>query len=129
MAEYSFGGSLWRQGLSGLSTGLISGGVNQLFAGFNSQRQFDIWKKMQDYMNEYNSPVKQVERLKQAGLNPGLMYSGNSGSSLSASVGAPSGGSPTGVQTDPMALQRMQNETKVSDATANRDNAQTDVVN
>lgn len=127
MAEYSFGGSLWRQGLSGLSTGLISGGVNQLFAGLNAQRQFNTWKKMQDYINDYNSPLKQVERLKQAGLNPGLMYSGNSGSSLSASVGAPSGGASTGVQSDPMALQRMQNETKVSDATANRDNAQAEL--
>ena len=31
-------------------------------------------KDMFDYMNTYNTPVKQMERLKDAGLNPALMY-------------------------------------------------------
>lgn len=104
--------------LSSIGSGLITGGLNQLFAGANARRQFRMWKQMQDYMNEYNSPVKQVERLKQAGLNPGLMYSGNSGSSLQASVGAPSGGPGAGISADPMALKRMENETKLADAQA-----------
>lgn len=123
IGENSLSGSL-----SSLGTGLITGGLNQIFAGANARRQFRTWQRMQDYMNEYNSPVKQVERLKQAGLNPGLMYSGNSGSSLSASVAPPSGGSATGVQADPMALRRMENETKVSEATANRENAQAELL-
>lgn len=113
IGENSLSGSL-----SSIGSGLISGAFNQLFAGANARRQFRMWKQMQDYMNEYNSPVKQVERLKQAGLNPGLMYSGNSGSSLQASVGAPSGGPGAGISADPMALKRMENETKLADAQA-----------
>lgn len=36
----------------------------------------DMWNRM----NEYNAPVKQMERLKEAGLNPHLMYGqGNTG--------------------------------------------------
>ncbi len=38
----------------------------------NAQNQFnlDMWNRT----NEYNSPMAQMERLKQAGLNPNLMY-------------------------------------------------------
>lgn len=113
--------------LSTIGTGLINGGINQLFSNMSSKRQFDYWKQMQNSMNEFNSPVNQVKRFRQAGLHPGLMYSGHGGSSLQASVSPPSGGNFPGVSTDPLALSRIQNETKVSDATANRDNAQAEL--
>lgn len=36
--------------------------------------QFDMNKKMFDQANLYNSPLQQMERYKQAGLNPNLIY-------------------------------------------------------
>ena len=38
------------------------------------QRAHKYNKDMFDYMNAYNTPIKQMERLKEAGLNPALMY-------------------------------------------------------
>lgn len=39
-----------------------------------SKRAFEYSKRMFDYQNAYNTPAKQMERLKKAGLNPALMY-------------------------------------------------------
>lgn len=38
------------------------------------QQQFDLQKQMFDYTSEYNSASNQVQRLKEAGLNPNLAY-------------------------------------------------------
>ena len=35
---------------------------------------FDLNKQMFDYQNAYNTPKAQMQRLKDAGLNPALMY-------------------------------------------------------
>ena len=37
-------------------------------------KQFNMDKQMWDYQNAYNTPVRQMQRLKDAGLNPALMY-------------------------------------------------------
>lgn len=37
-------------------------------------KQYKKDKEMWDYQNAYNTPVRQMERLKEAGLNPALMY-------------------------------------------------------
>ena len=43
-------------------------------------KRFDMDKQMWDYQNAYNTPAAQMKRLKQAGLNPALMYGqGNTG--------------------------------------------------
>ena len=48
-------------------------------------RQFDMSKEMWKTQNAYNTPMKQMERLKQAGLNPALMYGqGNTGNANNA---------------------------------------------
>lgn len=36
--------------------------------------QLDLSKQMWEYQNAYNTPEKQMQRLKDAGLNPALMY-------------------------------------------------------
>lgn len=37
-------------------------------------KQFKMDREMFDYQNAYNTPVQQMQRLKDAGLNPALMY-------------------------------------------------------
>ena len=56
------------------------------------QRSFERQKDLFDYMNKYNTPAKQMERLREAGLNPALMYgqgtTGNASSMPTANMGA-----------------------------------------
>ena len=63
----------------------IATGVGSIFSGFDNnqnrkeiarqneldrQFQLDMWNRT----NDYNSPIKQMERLKAGGLNPNLVY-------------------------------------------------------
>ena len=94
---------------------LISGGIGQLFAGFNARRQwryrqkemalqqkyaleqmaknaelsYGNWQKQFDYENEYNLPTAVMDRYRQAGINPAAVL-GSSGVGVSATM---SGGS------------------------------------
>lgn len=43
-------------------------------AEYEWQKNLEMW----NLQNEYNSPVRQLERIKAAGLNPNLVYGGNS---------------------------------------------------
>lgn len=57
------------------------------------QRQFDDGLRLWNMQNEYNSPVQQMQRLSEAGLNPNLIYSSNA-NMPSASLSTPSPGTP-----------------------------------
>lgn len=53
---------------------------NQEMASIQNQYNIDMWKMN----NEYNTPANQLSRMKEAGLNPNLMYSqGTTGNSSS----------------------------------------------
>lgn len=113
----------WGQfGLDALSTGLdLAGNVistgyqnqqNQLLAQdqrqwnksqsqWQNQKNIEFWQMQAQYNesrwaanNKYNSPIEQMARLKEAGLNPHLMYGqgtvGNSGSPSGANLGSAS---------------------------------------
>jgi len=78
---------------SGIAGGLgkVAGGIGSLFGIGRGKRQnkrnrknmlyqHELDKGMFDYQNAYNTPAAQMQRLKDAGLNPALMYSqGNTG--------------------------------------------------
>lgn len=53
---------------------------------FNRKMAFDMF----DYEANYNSPLAQMERLREAGLHPSVAYAGNLGSSGNISASAPS---------------------------------------
>ena len=98
-----------------ITSALIGGGVslfNNLFGSGSAsasqakqfeyqkqlnQQQFDLQKQMFDYTSEYNNASNQVQRLKDAGLNPNLAYgngqvagaTGQTGTISSGSVSAP----------------------------------------
>ena len=61
---------------AGLKAGAaIGGGIlqysqNKKLADRQYKQQLDMWNKM----NEYNAPVQQMARFKEAGLNPNLIY-------------------------------------------------------
>lgn len=73
--------------LTTLAQNTLGGTVNSVLGGFignyfgekvakkNHQRYLDVMNKQ----NDYNTPEKQIERIKKAGLSPGLMYGGNPG--------------------------------------------------
>ena len=81
MAGLGFLGSLG----VGVGTSAVSSGLNALFgnsaasktrkhqrwlAEYQYQKDLEMWNKQ----NEYNNPSNQMARLKDAGLNPNLVY-------------------------------------------------------
>lgn len=64
------------------------------------QNQFnaDQWQKAFDLTNQYNSPSNQIALMRQAGLNPSVIYAGGSAPVSTASMGSPaqSAGLPSG---------------------------------
>lgn len=77
---------------------------NNKFNADEARKQRAAAAAAQTRQENYNSEVAQVQRLKQAGLNPALLYGGatsSSGvSSMSAASAAPSSYTPTGSQLD-----------------------------
>lgn len=65
---------------TGLTKTLISSGVSGALTSKMQKQNYANDKRMYDYQNAYNTPAMQMARLKEAGLNPALMYSqGNVG--------------------------------------------------
>ena len=66
-------------------------------------KQWNQWKRMTDYVNAYNTPLAQMARMRQAGLNPALLYSGmNNTSGAVASVGGDVSVPPTNKHMGPL---------------------------
>ena len=86
-SPFNIGGNVL-SGLFGIGSALIN--ANQQKKAHSRSialmdRQFDMSKEMWKTQNAYNTPLKQMERLKQAGLNPALMYGqGNTGNANNA---------------------------------------------
>lgn len=58
----------------GLGADIIGGAFGNRARRKEADRAFNRSKQMFDYQNRYNTPTRQMQRLKQAGLNPALMY-------------------------------------------------------
>lgn len=91
--------------------GAAGSGLSFLSNAFNSSqafsRQKDLMRMQQKFAvenwnreNSYNTPKAQMERLRDAGLNPNLMYEGGAGSLQAGSIDAPS--APTAPMTAPV---------------------------
>lgn len=114
-AAIPFAQSLGQSVASTGATGLISGGIGQIFAGANARRQWRYqqkqmalqqkyaleqmqrqselsyanWQKQFDYENAYNDPTKVFDRYLKAGVTPAAVL-GSSGVGVNATM---SGGS------------------------------------
>lgn len=73
-------------GLAGAGASLVGGLVNNAWADARTDKQFKQMNEMQDKMNAYNAPVAQMARLREAGLNPNLVYA-NGGAVIQSAVG------------------------------------------
>lgn len=103
-------------------------GMNQFLKDRAFRKEKKWWKEQFDYSAKYDTPKAQIERMKEAGLNPALMY-GGSGSV----AGAPS---PTGGNMDAATgelsnlglmsgeVKNLQKELDLKDATEQLINAQ-----
>lgn len=102
------------------STGLISGGVGQIFAGMNARRQwryqqkqmalqqkyaleqmqkqselsYSNWQKQFDYENAWNDPTKVFQRYMKAGVTPAAVL-GSSGVGVNATMSGGSASTPS----------------------------------
>lgn len=74
----------------------VTGATSQnQFAAAEAQKQRDYQTEMWNLTNQYNSPLAQMERFKEAGLNPHLIYGKGTHGNATAMSGAkasPSGG-------------------------------------
>lgn len=126
IAAASFGQALGQSTASTGATGLISGGIGQIFAGMNARRQWRYqqkqmalqqkyaleqmqkqselsyanWQKQFDYENAYNDPSKVFDRYLKAGVTPAAVL-GSSGVGVNATMSggsapAPSASGPSG---------------------------------
>lgn len=75
--------------------GQLVGNVVGAITGNNQQKKARQWQeKMWHMQNEYNTPTQQMQRLKDAGLNPHLVY-GNGANVQAGPVGSPPPTQPT----------------------------------
>ena len=137
--------------LNSLGSGAVGMGMGLLSGLFQPSRQkladeqykqqvklSNLQQKMQwdtiDKVNEYNKPANAVTRLKEAGLNPGLMYSnGAGGSGGTTAVPSTAGGNASDESSRKMAdiaqqgmglqLAKLQSEIAVNEAQAKNLNA------
>lgn len=70
----------------GAGASLLGGFINNQYAQMRSDQQWDRMNYMQDKMNAYNAPVAQMARLREAGLNPNLVYA-HGGAVMESAVG------------------------------------------
>lgn len=113
-------------GLGTLAGGIIGGGIGLLgglFSGNTSSKQYEREKELMGLQYQYNEKAAdanqkralemweatnyaaQVEQMKKAGLNVGLMYGRGGGSAVSTNGGNNSGVSGQGTQSGTLALQ------------------------
>lgn len=88
-------------------------------------RQLEFWKMQ----NEYNKPSAQVQRLKDAGLNPALMYGAGSGANTAGELSSVAKGSAPsiggtfdllGAMMSKAQIDKTQSEARLNDAEAKR---------
>lgn len=68
----------------------VAGGIAQnVFNSYESTKAFQRQRQLINEANIYNAPINQMARLREAGLNPHLIYGQGPGSMVSASAGTP----------------------------------------
>ena len=82
-------------------------GMNQLLQDRAFRKEKQWWKEQFDYAAKYDTPAAQMKRMKEAGLNPALMYGGQG---AVAGAPTPSGGNMNAAQGELSSLSLMSAE-------------------
>lgn len=69
---------------------LINNGLNMWNTWRTNEQAYDQSRKLWSMNNEYNTPVNQMKRLEEAGLNPFLVYGNGATGNTSAQPSSPS---------------------------------------
>lgn len=110
----ALGGGMSGGLLGGLGSGLMGGafsfldGANDYYWNRkNMDYQNDLMIQNWNMQNAYNSPAAQMQRFREAGLNPNLIYGQTN---MSGSVGTPSaGGSPSAIMSNIIGREQVRN--------------------
>lgn len=108
--------------LVNIATGLAGALYNDITSSQQFNRNIEMWKMMA----EYNKPINQRQRLKEAGLNP--LFYGLDGSSAGLPQAAPEQPRENPIQSMLVAkqMQEMEGNIKVQNATADKTQAEAD---
>lgn len=152
MAKKETIGMLKNAGASALTgglTGIVGQGLGAIFGAMNDRRQLRQQQKLTDMQQKANQEIgqfnhglamdmwnktnygAQMEHIKEAGLNPALIYgnSGAGGSTVGGNASGVSGGqAANAAQTEGMALQHgmMQSQINLQESQARKNNAEAD---
>jgi hypothetical protein len=113
------------QGLGSLGASLIGNSGAKRRQNLANKQNIEFW----NMQNKYNTPKAQMGRLKDAGLNPNLIYgSGSANTGVAGSI-APSKAAPYNIQ-NPIPLQSalLQSQIDLNNSNANKNNVQADSV-
>ena len=108
-----------------LGSSLISNAGAKRRQNLANKQNVEFW----NMQNAYNTPKQQMARLKDAGLNPNLIYgSGSANTGVAGSI-APSKAAPYNIQ-NPIPLQAalLQSQIDLNNSNANKNNVQADSV-
>ena len=109
------------QGLGSLGASLIGNSGAKRRQNLANKQNIEFW----NMQNKYNTPKAQMGRLKDAGLNPNLIYgSGSANTGVAGSI-APSKAAPYSIQ-NPIPLQSalLQSQIDLNNSNANKNNEQ-----
>lgn len=81
----------------GLSGGLIGGIFNNASSISSQQRQNRYNREMWNMENEYNKPINQMNRLREAGVNPNMAFASGTGANTSAHFATSAGRDTSGL--------------------------------
>jgi len=112
-------------GLFGLGANLLSNSGAKRRQDLANKQNIEFW----NMQNAYNTPKAQMGRLKDAGLNPNLIYgSGSANTGVAGSI-APSKASPYQIQNPvPLQAQLLQSQIELNNSNANKNNEQADSI-
>lgn len=121
----------FKEFITGAGGSMLTGFLGQAFGGIstaiqnkrNREFQLDMYEKQKkdnldfwQMQNEYNSPIMQIQRYKEAGLNPALLFGGSPGQATQIAPPAKPQYSPNEVKFDPMAVLQTYLSTKRASA-------------
>ncbi|MDC8027743.1 hypothetical protein NBY09_16470 [Elizabethkingia anophelis] len=108
--------------VGGMIEGAINNSSNKKIARENREFSLEMWNRN----NEYNTPLAQMQRLKEAGLNPNLMY-GQGTTGNSSSPAKADGANPTQYKLNFLEAAQLHQQQKLNEQSIQLQKSQTEL--